>query len=67
MRPWLERFKRWFFQRYKFTKQSVFWTLLCIVLFGLSLYFMVGAPDVSIGESTDHRARQASYGRGTNV
>ncbi|KAG0252376.1 sphingomyelin synthase [Mortierella polycephala] len=40
MRLWMERVKRWFHQRYKFTRWSVFWTLFCIVVFGLTLYFM---------------------------
>ncbi|KAF8949118.1 sphingomyelin synthase [Haplosporangium gracile] len=35
-----ERFKRWFFQRYKFSRQSIFWALFCIVVFALTLYFM---------------------------
>ncbi|KAF9967939.1 hypothetical protein BGZ70_007573 [Mortierella alpina] len=54
MRPWMERFKRWFFQRYKFTKQSIFWTLLCIVLFGLSLYFMNVMANVASYLSPDN-------------
>ncbi|KAG0210963.1 hypothetical protein BGX28_008671 [Mortierella sp. GBA30] len=54
MGPWLERLKRWFFQRYKFTKQSIFWTFLCIVIFGLSLYFMNVMANVASYLSPDN-------------
>lgn len=36
-----ERLKKWFFQRYKFTRQSIFFTFLSIAIFALTLYFMV--------------------------
>ncbi|KAG0089235.1 sphingomyelin synthase [Podila epicladia] len=35
-----ERLKKWFFQRYKFTRQSVLVTFLSIAIFALTLYFM---------------------------
>ncbi|KAF9952452.1 hypothetical protein BGZ72_006290 [Mortierella alpina] len=54
MQTWMKRFKRWFWQRYKLTKQSIFWTLLCIVLFGLSLYFMNVMANVASYLSPDN-------------
>ncbi|KAG0360792.1 sphingomyelin synthase [Podila minutissima] len=35
-----ERLKKWFFQRYKFTRQSILVTFLSIAIFALTLYFM---------------------------
>ncbi|KAF9140636.1 hypothetical protein BGX30_006205 [Mortierella sp. GBA39] len=49
-----ERFKRWFFQRYKFTRQSIFWTLFCIVVFALTLYFMNVMANVASYLSPDN-------------
>ncbi|KAF9942068.1 hypothetical protein BGZ75_001144 [Mortierella antarctica] len=54
MQPWMKRFKLWFWQRYRLTKQSIFWTLLCIVLFGLSLYFMNVMANVASYLSPDN-------------
>ncbi|KAG0371265.1 hypothetical protein BC939DRAFT_423718 [Gamsiella multidivaricata] len=54
MRPWMERFKRWFFRRYKFTRQSVGCTVLVIIIFGLTLYFMNVMANVASYLSPDN-------------
>ncbi|KAG0246925.1 hypothetical protein B0O80DRAFT_430629 [Mortierella sp. GBAus27b] len=54
MKPWIERFKRWFFQRYKFTRQSVGCTVAVIVIFALSLYFMNVMANVASYLSPDN-------------
>ncbi|KAG0213209.1 sphingomyelin synthase [Mortierella sp. NVP41] len=51
---WMERFKRWFFQRYKFTRQSIFWTLFCVAVFALTLYFMNVMANVASYLSPDN-------------
>ncbi|GJJ72405.1 hypothetical protein EMPS_04762 [Entomortierella parvispora] len=54
MGPRTERFKAWFFQRYKFTRQSIIFTALCVVIFGLTMYFMNVMANVASYLSPDN-------------
>ncbi|KAF9365823.1 hypothetical protein BGX34_008154 [Mortierella sp. NVP85] len=54
MIPRKERLKRWFFQRYKFTRQSVGCTVAVLVIFGLTMYFMNVMANVASYLSPDN-------------
>ncbi|KAG0226776.1 hypothetical protein BGW42_003428 [Actinomortierella wolfii] len=49
-----EALKRWFFQRYKLTRQSILVTLGVVVIFGLTMYFMNVMANVASSLSPDN-------------
>ncbi|KAG0281226.1 sphingomyelin synthase [Linnemannia exigua] len=54
MGPRMERFKRWFFLRYRFTRQSILCTFLAVAIFALTLYFMNVMANVASYLSPDN-------------